>query len=59
MEKGLRSQVRLAFAKGIRIEDIPELTQCGIDILDIGCAILDAPLLDMRLDVRRGGIEWN
>ena len=57
--KGLRSRVRLAFAKGIQIEDIPELTQYGIDILDIGCAILDAPLLDMRLDVRRGGLPWN
>ena len=53
--KGLRSRVRLAFAKGIQILDIPTLTDCGIDILDIGCAILDAPLLDMRLDVRRGG----
>ncbi len=53
--KGLRSRVKLAFAKGIQILDIPTLTNCGIDILDIGCAILDAPLLDMRLDVRRGG----
>lgn len=54
-EKGLRSRVRLAFAKGIQILDIPTLTNRGIDILDIGCAILDAPLLDMHLDVRRGG----
>ena len=53
--KGLRGRVRLAFAKGIQILDIPTLTDCGIDILDIGCAILDAPLLDMRLDVRHGG----
>lgn len=58
-EKKLRTRVRLAFAKGIRIEDIPQLTRCGIDILDIGCAILDAPMLDMRLDVRRGGLTWN
>ena len=59
IENKLRSRVRLAFAKGIQIEDIPQLTRCGIDILDIGCAILDAPLLDMRLDVRRGGFPWN
>ena len=59
IENKLRSRVRLAFAKGIQIEDIPQLTRCGIDILDIGCAILDAPMLDMRLDVRRGGLTWN
>ena len=49
---GLRSKVLLAFAQGIQVEDIAKLTGKGIDILDIGVAILDAPLLDMRLEVR-------
>ena len=48
---GLRDKVRLAFAKGIRLEDIPALRGQGIDILDIGASIVDAPLLDMKLDV--------
>lgn len=49
---GLRNKVKIAFAQGIRLEDIPTLRGKGIDILDIGGSIIDAPLLDMRLDVR-------
>ncbi|MDT8903368.1 hypothetical protein [Anaeroselena agilis] len=49
---GLRDKVKIAFAQGIRLEDIPALQDKGIDILDIGVSIIDAPLLDMRLDVR-------
>lgn len=49
---GLRDKVSLAFAKGIRLEDIPALRGRGIDILDIGVGIVGAPLLDMKLDVR-------
>lgn len=48
---GLRQQVKLAFAKGVRLQDIPAMKGCGIDILDIGSEIVDAPLLDMKLDV--------
>jgi nicotinate-nucleotide pyrophosphorylase (carboxylating) len=51
---GRRNQVKLAFAKGIRVEDIPDLRGRGIDILDIGVGIIDAPLLDMKLEVREG-----
>lgn len=47
----LRSKVKLAFAKGIKVEDIPLLQGRGMDILDIGMSIIDAPLLDMKLDV--------
>ncbi len=49
---GLRDKVKIAFAQGIRLEDIPTLKDKGIDILDIGVSIIDAPLLDMKLDVR-------
>jgi len=48
---GLRQQVKLAFAKGVRLQDIPAMKRHGIDILDIGSEIVDAPLLDMKLDV--------
>jgi nicotinate-nucleotide pyrophosphorylase (carboxylating) len=49
---GLRDRVEIAFAQGIRLEDIPYLRDKGIDILDIGVAIVDAPLLDMKFEVR-------
>jgi nicotinate-nucleotide pyrophosphorylase (carboxylating) len=49
---GLRQQVKLAFARGIRLQDIAALKGLGIDILDIGSEIVDAPLLDMKMDVR-------
>ncbi len=48
---GLRESVRIAFAGNIRPEDITELKYMDVDILDIGRAIVDAPLLDMRLEV--------
>ncbi|MBC7223617.1 MAG: hypothetical protein H5T59_04970, partial [Anaerolineae bacterium] len=43
--------VQVAFAGGIRLEDIPALADLGLHILDIGTAIVDAPLLEVRLDV--------
>lgn len=50
-ELGLRECVRIAFAGNIKLEDIPELKSMDVDILDIGRAIVDAPLLDMRTEV--------
>lgn len=46
-----RGLVKIAFASGIKLSDIPALTGEDIDILDIGRTVIDAPLLDMRLDV--------
>lgn len=48
---GWRSKVQLAFAKGISLQHIGSLQAEDIDILDIGMEIIDAPLLDMKLDV--------
>jgi len=50
-DEGLRSTVKLAFAGSVRIEQLPHLKNEDIDILDIGRAVIDAPLLDMRLEV--------
>lgn len=41
----------LAFAGGIQLNDIPGLAEKGVDILDIGKAILDAPWLELTYDV--------
>lgn len=46
--------VQVAFAGKVRLEEISELAILGVQILDIGAAIMDAPLLDMKLDVVRG-----
>lgn len=43
--------VRTAFAGGIQLEDIPALVNRGVDIADIGAAILDAPWLELTYDV--------
>ena len=43
--------VKVAFAGGVQIEDIPRLAGLGVQILDIGAAIIDAPLLEIRLEV--------
>jgi nicotinate-nucleotide pyrophosphorylase (carboxylating) len=49
--QGLRSAVEVAFAGGVQLGDIEALAEIGVDIVDIGRPIVDAPLLDMRLDV--------
>jgi nicotinate-nucleotide pyrophosphorylase (carboxylating) len=50
-ESGLRDRVKIAFGGGICLEDIAELKRMDVDILDIGRQIVDAPLLDIRLEV--------
>lgn len=49
--EGKRAAVKIAFAGGIKLSDIPALADEDIDILDIGRPVIDAPLFDMRLDV--------
>jgi nicotinate-nucleotide pyrophosphorylase (carboxylating) len=48
---GLRSKVKIAFGGNVKLEDIDELKALDLDILDIGRQIVDAPLLDMRLEI--------
>lgn len=50
-DMGLREQVKIAFAGEVKLSQIKELTECDIDVVDIGKEIIDAPLLDIRLDV--------
>ena len=47
----LRSKVRLAFGGGVRLQDLGPAAEAGADAVDVGRAILDAPLLDLRLRV--------
>jgi nicotinate-nucleotide pyrophosphorylase (carboxylating) len=50
-ELGQREQVELAFGGGITLDDIADLKRLDLDTLDIGRAIVDAPLLDMRVEI--------
>ena len=51
-QTNLRQGLKLAFAGGVNSETLATLRQTNVDILDIGRPIVDAPLLDMRLDVQ-------
>ncbi len=48
---GLRSSVFLAYGGGITLADMDRICDTDADIVDVGRAIIDAPLLDMRLEV--------
>jgi nicotinate-nucleotide pyrophosphorylase (carboxylating) len=48
---GLRQTVRLAFGGGVRLQDLEPAANAGADAVDVGRAILDAPLLDLRMRV--------
>jgi nicotinate-nucleotide pyrophosphorylase (carboxylating) len=49
----LRHRVKVAFGGSITIEDLGDLKNRPVDIIDIGRAIVDGPLLDLRMDVLR------
>lgn len=51
---GLRDKVKIAFGGGIRLEDMGRIKTLDVDILDIGKAIIDAPLLDLKYEVKMG-----
>jgi nicotinate-nucleotide pyrophosphorylase (carboxylating) len=53
-EKGLRQLVTIVFAGGIRLKDLDLLMALDIDCLDVGRSIVDAPLLDMRMEIVSG-----
>ena len=48
---GFRHRVKIAFGGGVTSERFHEVFALGPDIIDIGRAIIDAPLLDFRFDV--------
>lgn len=50
-ELGARHRVRLAFGGGIGPDDVEELARLGVDALCIGRAIVDAPLVDFRMEI--------
>ena len=51
--QGFRQRVKIAFGGGVTLERLEEVIAAGADIIDIGRAIIDAPILDFRLDVQQ------
>ena len=51
VQTGLRGRVKLAFGGGVSIEIIGTLKTLDVDIVDVGRQIVDAPLLDMRMEI--------
>ncbi len=51
-DAGVRDRTTIAFAGDISMNDIPDVAAHDVDILDIGRAILDAPIVDIKFDVR-------
>lgn len=47
----LRGRVQLAYGGGVELTDVDQLRELDVDIVDVGRAIVDAPLLDMRFRV--------
>jgi len=52
---GIRDRVKIAFSGNIKLEDLDVLKTLDVDLLDIGRKIVDAPLLDMRMEVIGNG----
>lgn len=47
----LRNDIVLAFGGGVGLHDLQPAFEAGANAVDVGRAILDAPLLDLRLEV--------
>lgn len=43
--------VQVAYGGGVTFDDVATLRCMGVDLLDVGRAIIDAPLLDMHMEV--------
>lgn len=50
-DTGLRAGAELAFAGGVTLDDLPGLAAEDVDVVDMGRALIDAPLLDCRYQV--------
>lgn len=49
--RGWRSKLQIAYAGGFCERDLQAVVDAGGDIVDVGRAIIDAPLLDLSLDI--------
>jgi nicotinate-nucleotide pyrophosphorylase (carboxylating) len=50
-KNGFRKRVEIAFGGNVKIGDLDFLKTLDLDILDIGKEIIDAPLLDLKMEI--------
>ena len=50
-ELGTERHVKIAFGGGVTLAQVPDICAAGADIIGVGRAIIDAPLLDLKLEV--------
>ncbi|MCB2101248.1 MAG: hypothetical protein KDE22_10290 [Rhodobacterales bacterium] len=48
---GRRDSTTIAFSGDIELADIPRIATHDVDILDVGRAVIDAPMVDIKFDV--------
>jgi nicotinate-nucleotide pyrophosphorylase (carboxylating) len=53
-QAGRREATVIAFAGDIELADIPAIAEHDVDILDVGRAVIDAPMVDVKFDVIGG-----
>ncbi|MEW6524434.1 MAG: nicotinate-nucleotide pyrophosphorylase [Bacillota bacterium] len=51
---GLRSRAKLAFGGGVDRDNFASALDTGVDIVEVGRAIIDASILDLRYDIVEG-----
>lgn len=51
VRKGFRNKVKIAFAGGVNLYGLDDVVAAGAEIIEVGREIIDAPILDFRLDV--------
>ncbi len=50
-EKGYRDAVKIGFGGAVTVNELEDVIKAGADVVDVGRAIIDAPMLDFRFDV--------
>lgn len=50
-DKGWRNNVKLGFGGSVTIGELNSIIEAGADIVDVGRAIIDAPILNFRFDI--------
>lgn len=46
-----RASIRIAFAGSVTEDSLLLLRELPVDLVDVGAAVLDAPMVDMRVEV--------
>jgi nicotinate-nucleotide pyrophosphorylase (carboxylating) len=46
-----RNNVKIAFAGSVSKDELETIIMMGADIVDVGRSIIDAPIMDFKLDV--------